>query len=223
MKSTGEVMGISDSFGSAFAKAQLAASNGLPLAGTILITVNDSDKPTVTPIARRFHEMGFTLLATRGHGAVPARARHPGELGVQGARGASELPRHDRERRRRAARQHAARQARAVGRLHAAPGGDPPAHRVHDDALGGERGVATPSCRCVAAVRRAVAAGVAAGHPRRRGSRRCERPRRTRSCTSRPTSTTARRSAPARRSGTSATCSAARSSASAARSGRTWS
>ena len=66
MKSTGEVMGISDSLGSAFAKAQLAASNGLPLAGTILITVNDSDKKTVTPIARRFHEMGFTLLATRG-------------------------------------------------------------------------------------------------------------------------------------------------------------
>jgi carbamoyl-phosphate synthase large subunit len=66
MKSTGEVMGISDSFGSAFAKAQLAASNGLPLAGSILITVNDSDKPTVTKIARRFHEMGFNLLATRG-------------------------------------------------------------------------------------------------------------------------------------------------------------
>ncbi|MEO8564604.1 MAG: carbamoyl-phosphate synthase large subunit, partial [bacterium] len=66
MKSTGEVMGISDSFGSAFAKAQLAASNGLPLSGTILITVNDSDKPTVTPIARRFHEMGFKLVATGG-------------------------------------------------------------------------------------------------------------------------------------------------------------
>ena len=66
MKSTGEVMGISDSFGSAFAKAQLAASNGLPLTGTILITVNDSDKPTVTPIARRFHEMGFNLRATGG-------------------------------------------------------------------------------------------------------------------------------------------------------------
>jgi carbamoyl-phosphate synthase large subunit len=74
MKSTGEVMGISDSFGSAFAKAQLAASNGLPLAGTILITVNDSDKPTVTPIARRFHEMGFRLLATRGTAAY-LRAR----------------------------------------------------------------------------------------------------------------------------------------------------
>ncbi len=66
MRSTGEVMGISDSFGSAFAKAQLAASNGLPLSGTILITVNDNDKPAVTPIARRFHEMGFRLVATGG-------------------------------------------------------------------------------------------------------------------------------------------------------------
>jgi carbamoyl-phosphate synthase large subunit len=66
MRSTGEVMGISDSFGSAFAKAQLAASNGLPLEGAILITVNDTDKPTVTPIARRFHEMGFRLFATGG-------------------------------------------------------------------------------------------------------------------------------------------------------------
>jgi carbamoyl-phosphate synthase large subunit len=55
MRSTGEVMGISDSFGSAFAKAQLAAGNGLPLGGTILVTVNDNDKATVTPIVRRFH------------------------------------------------------------------------------------------------------------------------------------------------------------------------
>ena len=66
MRSTGEVMGIADSFGSAFAKAQLGAGNGLPLGGTILVTVNDSDKPNVTPIARRFHEMGFTLFATGG-------------------------------------------------------------------------------------------------------------------------------------------------------------
>ena len=48
------------------AKSQIAASNGLPLAGTVLITVNDPDKPTVTPIARRFHEMGFEILATSG-------------------------------------------------------------------------------------------------------------------------------------------------------------
>ena len=66
MRSTGEVMGISESFGGAFAKAQLAAGNGLPLEGAILISVNDSDKPNVTPIARRFHEMGFSLFATGG-------------------------------------------------------------------------------------------------------------------------------------------------------------
>ncbi|MFN8667164.1 MAG: carbamoyl-phosphate synthase large subunit [Gemmatimonadaceae bacterium] len=66
MRSTGEVMGISTSFGSAFAKAQLSADNELPLGGAIFITVNDGDKPTVMPIARRFHEMGFTLYATEG-------------------------------------------------------------------------------------------------------------------------------------------------------------
>ncbi|MDB4876303.1 MAG: Carbamoyl-phosphate synthase large subunit glutamine-dependent [Gemmatimonadetes bacterium] len=74
MRSTGECMGISDSFGSAFAKAQLAASNGLPLEGVVLITVIDSDKPTVTPIARRFHEMGFEIMATAGTAAY-LRAR----------------------------------------------------------------------------------------------------------------------------------------------------
>jgi carbamoyl-phosphate synthase large subunit len=66
MRSTGEVMGIADSFGMAFAKAQVAADGALPLSGSILITVNDSDKPTVLPIARRFHEMGFKILATGG-------------------------------------------------------------------------------------------------------------------------------------------------------------
>jgi carbamoyl-phosphate synthase large subunit len=66
MRSTGEVMGISDSFGSAFAKAELAADNGLPMEGAIFITVNDSDKDSVIPIARRFQEMGFELMATGG-------------------------------------------------------------------------------------------------------------------------------------------------------------
>ncbi|HEX6628987.1 MAG TPA: carbamoyl-phosphate synthase large subunit, partial [Gemmatimonadaceae bacterium] len=66
MRSTGEVMGISDSFGSAFFKAQLAADNILPTQGAIFITVNDSDKKGVTPIARRFYEMGFRLVATAG-------------------------------------------------------------------------------------------------------------------------------------------------------------
>jgi carbamoyl-phosphate synthase large subunit len=66
MRSTGEVMGIATTFGSAFAKAQLSADNALPLGGAIFVTVNDSDKPNVMPIARRFHEMGFTLYATEG-------------------------------------------------------------------------------------------------------------------------------------------------------------
>jgi carbamoyl-phosphate synthase large subunit len=66
MRSTGEVMGIADSFGMAFAKAQIAADGALPLEGAIFVTVNDHDKPTVTPIVRRFHEMGFRVLATDG-------------------------------------------------------------------------------------------------------------------------------------------------------------
>jgi carbamoyl-phosphate synthase large subunit len=66
MRYTGEVMGISTSFGSAFAKAQMSADNVLPEKGTILLTVNDFDKNAVTPIARRFYEMGFRLVATQG-------------------------------------------------------------------------------------------------------------------------------------------------------------
>jgi len=66
MRSTGEAMGLADSFGMAFAKAQIAAEGSLPLTGTIFVTVNDHDKPTVLPIARRFHELGFRILATEG-------------------------------------------------------------------------------------------------------------------------------------------------------------
>ncbi|MBI1967363.1 MAG: carbamoyl-phosphate synthase large subunit [Gemmatimonadetes bacterium] len=66
MRSTGEAMGIADSFGMAFAKAQIAADGSLPLEGAILVTVNDSDKPTVAPIVRRFHELGFRIVATEG-------------------------------------------------------------------------------------------------------------------------------------------------------------
>ena len=53
MRSTGEVMGIADSFGMAFAKAQISADGALPLEGSVFITVNDSDKNAVVPIARR--------------------------------------------------------------------------------------------------------------------------------------------------------------------------
>jgi carbamoyl-phosphate synthase large subunit len=66
MKSTGEVMGGSDNFGTAFNKAMLAAGQRLPEKGRAFISVNDSDKPTVLPIARDLAGMGFILAATRG-------------------------------------------------------------------------------------------------------------------------------------------------------------
>jgi carbamoyl-phosphate synthase large subunit len=66
MRSTGEVMGIADNFGMAFAKAQAAADGSLPLEGGVFITVNEHDKDTVTPIARRLHALGFRIYATEG-------------------------------------------------------------------------------------------------------------------------------------------------------------
>jgi carbamoyl-phosphate synthase large subunit len=66
MRSTGEVMGIADSFGMAFAKAQISADGALPLSGAIFVTVNDHDKANVVPIVRRFHGLGFRVVATEG-------------------------------------------------------------------------------------------------------------------------------------------------------------
>ena len=66
MKSTGEVMGISEDFGIAFAKAQAAAGFDIPTSGSAFVSVNDFDKGGLLPHARGLHEMGFRLLATRG-------------------------------------------------------------------------------------------------------------------------------------------------------------
>ncbi|MGC1343381.1 MAG: carbamoyl-phosphate synthase large subunit [Candidatus Binataceae bacterium] len=66
MKSTGEVMGIDTTFAMAFAKAELAASSDLPLAGLVFISVRDDDKPQLGPIARGLIDMGLRLVATRG-------------------------------------------------------------------------------------------------------------------------------------------------------------
>ncbi|MBM4195033.1 MAG: carbamoyl-phosphate synthase large subunit, partial [Gemmatimonadetes bacterium] len=66
MRSTGEVMGVAARFGEAFAKAQLSAGNGLPQGGTVFVTVNDRDKPTLLPTAKRFAALGFKLVATEG-------------------------------------------------------------------------------------------------------------------------------------------------------------
>jgi carbamoyl-phosphate synthase large subunit len=69
MKSTGEVMGGAESFGSAFAKAQMGAGQQLPREGTAFISVNNQDKPAVLPIARELARLGFKLIATRGTAA----------------------------------------------------------------------------------------------------------------------------------------------------------
>jgi carbamoyl-phosphate synthase large subunit len=70
MKSTGEVMGVADNFGEAFAKAQIAAGQKLPVKGTIFMSVNDSDKEAVVSLARTFVEMGFHIVATHGTAEV---------------------------------------------------------------------------------------------------------------------------------------------------------
>jgi carbamoyl-phosphate synthase large subunit len=72
MKSTGEVMGASHDFGSAFAKAMLAAGHRVPLEGAAFLSVHDRDKAALLPVARRFAEIGFELTATAGTAAYLA-------------------------------------------------------------------------------------------------------------------------------------------------------
>jgi carbamoyl-phosphate synthase large subunit len=80
MRSTGEVLGMADSFGLAYYKAQAAAQQVLPLEGTVLITVAERDRPAVLEVARQFHKLGFSIRATNGTQAfleekgVPAEA-----------------------------------------------------------------------------------------------------------------------------------------------------
>jgi carbamoyl-phosphate synthase large subunit len=74
MKSTGEVMGVADNFGEAFAKAQIAAGQKLPTKGTVFISVTDHDKPQVADVARKFADMGFHIVATAGTADLIERA-----------------------------------------------------------------------------------------------------------------------------------------------------
>lgn len=70
MRSTGEVMGVGESFGEAFAKAQISAGTPLPDKGTVFISVNDRHKSEAVQIGRRFSDFGFELVATRGTAAA---------------------------------------------------------------------------------------------------------------------------------------------------------
>ena len=64
MRSTGEVLGLSPSYGEAFFKAQEATQSKLPIEGTVLISVNNKDKAEVVDVAKAFHEVGFAIVAT---------------------------------------------------------------------------------------------------------------------------------------------------------------
>jgi carbamoyl-phosphate synthase large subunit len=77
MRSTGEVMGIDADLGIAYGKAQMSAQPALPTGGNVFISVKDSDKRSVVPIADKFAELGFTLYATGGTARVLAKAGIP--------------------------------------------------------------------------------------------------------------------------------------------------
>ncbi len=77
MRSTGEVMGVGLDFGEAFAKAQIGAGTPLPASGTVFISVNDRHKPDAVEVARKLHDLGFQLVATRGTSAAIRQAGLP--------------------------------------------------------------------------------------------------------------------------------------------------
>ncbi|HEY7945431.1 MAG: carbamoyl-phosphate synthase large subunit [Burkholderiales bacterium] len=77
MKSTGEVMGVGESFAEAFVKSQLAAGVRLPRAGKVFVSVRNPDKPRAIEVARILAGLGFTLVATRGTAAALAGAGVP--------------------------------------------------------------------------------------------------------------------------------------------------
>ena len=74
MKSTGEVMGVGDTFAEAFVKSQLAAGVKLPSSGKVFISVREADKPGTVEVAKTLRTLGFTILATRGTAAVLSKS-----------------------------------------------------------------------------------------------------------------------------------------------------
>jgi carbamoyl-phosphate synthase large subunit len=77
MKSTGEVMGVGETFGEAFVKSQMAASVNLPESGTVFISVKNADKPKAVQVASGLHALGFKVVATRGTAAAIKEAGIP--------------------------------------------------------------------------------------------------------------------------------------------------
>ena len=83
MRSTGEVLGLSEYWGEAFVKAQEATQTRLPMEGTVLISVNDKDKDEVVALAKDFDEAGFKILASKGTKALLDEAGIPSEVALK--------------------------------------------------------------------------------------------------------------------------------------------
>ena len=79
MRSTGEVLGLSPSYGEAFFKAQEATQSKLPTEGTVFISVNNKDKAEVDDVAKAFHEVGFKIVATGTTHSLITEAGIPAE------------------------------------------------------------------------------------------------------------------------------------------------
>ena len=149
MKSTGEVMGVADNFGEAFAKAQSAAGQVLPTSGTVFMSGNERDKPFMPELAKRFVELGFSIVATHGTARVLEACRAAGRARLQSEGRPAECRRPDQGRTHPADYQHAARGGAVVRREGDSPrrrnGPHPDDHHAVGCArlLRGHRGIAT--------------------------------------------------------------------------------
>ena len=164
MKSTGEVMGVGETFGEAFVKSQLAAGVRLPDKGKVFVSVKNSDKPRAVETARMLHELGFQIVATRGTAAALAAAGVPVDRGEQGRRGPAAHRRHDQERRDRDGVQHGRGEAQRDPRQLR----DPPrgAVRRGADVHDGRRASAPrrSACRAMRDARRCTPASIQSLH-----------------------------------------------------------
>ena len=80
MKSTGEVMGIGETFAEAYGKAELGASDEIPAKGTVLISVRERDKEELPGLAKKFHDLGFKLIATKGSADIIEQSGCPVQI-----------------------------------------------------------------------------------------------------------------------------------------------
>jgi len=80
MKSTGEVMGVGETFAEAYGKAELGASDEIPAKGTVLISVRERDKEQLPALAKKFHDLGFKLIATKGSADIIEQSGCPVQI-----------------------------------------------------------------------------------------------------------------------------------------------